>query len=278
VAKAKVDFVPSKNNVSSAITALIDAGMIAERDAQEPRDYLGGSRLGDPCARKLAYEFFHVKPDKGFNGQTLRRFERGHHCETRMARYLRLAGFQLSTEKAPGKQYNFGVARDPETGRNRIAGNLDGVFAGGPDILPGTDLRLVYPFLWENKGLNGKGVASLHKHGLAKEYPVYFSQMQVYMAYMGLTDNPGLFTAEDQDDCTIYAELVPFDLASAQEASDRGVRVVSASSPAELPRIAGHSDDFRCRFCSFNPTCWAETEPVQIAPAMPVPAWLNLNK
>jgi hypothetical protein len=272
----QVDFIPNQFDISAGIAALVDAGLEAERDAQTPRDYLGGSRCGEECQRKLGYEFFHVRPDKPFDGQTLRRFARGHDCETRMAKYLRLAGFQLSTEKSPGKQYGWGVARDPETGRNRIAGHLDGVLAGGPDTLPGVAGRVLFPCLWENKGLNNSGTNSLRRNGLRKEYPVYFSQMQLYMAYMDLTDNPGLFTAENQDDCTIYAELIPFDLAAAQEASDRGVRVVSSNNPEELPRIAGKSDDYRCNMCSFQETCWSQ--PAASMPSvMPAPAWLNLK-
>ncbi len=78
--------------------------------------------------------------------------------------------------------------------------------------------------------------------------------MQVYMAYMELTN--GMFTCENQDTCEVYLEIVPFDAAAAQEASDRGVRVVSARSIEELPQIARDATDFRCKFCDFKERCW----------------------
>jgi hypothetical protein len=267
------NFIPNSNDLSAAVTALIDVGLEKERAAQPRRPYLGGSRCGEECSRRLGYEFFNFTPDYEFDGQTLRRFQRGHDCETRMAKYLRQAGFDLLTEKQDGKQFGFAVARDPVTGNPRIAGHLDGVFVGGPDVCIQPGARLLYPALWENKGLNNAGVNKLRRNGLRAEYPVYYAQMQLYMAYMELTANPGLFTAENQDDCTIYAELIPFDLAAAQEASDRGVRVVSANDVNELPRIARDATDYRCRMCSFAATCWAAPTHVTINTPVP-PAWL----
>ena len=46
---------------------------------QRPRDYLGGSRIGEPCARKLVYELTNAPIDqgKGFDGRMLRIFEAG---------------------------------------------------------------------------------------------------------------------------------------------------------------------------------------------------------
>src|SRR5919106_1137069 len=38
------------------INALIDAALEAEHRSKPQRDYLGGSRIGEPCARRLAYE------------------------------------------------------------------------------------------------------------------------------------------------------------------------------------------------------------------------------
>ena len=53
---------------------------------------------------------------------------------------------------------------------------------------------------------------------------------------------------------------------AAQEASDRAVRVVEASSPEELPRIGRERTDFRCKFCSFKSKCWGDV------PAAPAPS------
>lgn len=264
-----IDFSPNTRNVSAAFSAVIDAAMEAANAKREGRNYLGGSRLGEPCERKLFYEFTHAPMERPFEGQTLRRFARGHDAEARMAGYIRGAGWDLATEKADGGQFGFYVAKDSE-GVARIAGHLDGILRSGPILLAG----MGFPCLWEHKGLYNKGVNDVRNVGLAKAYPVYYAQVQIYMAYMNLTDLPTLFTAENQDDCTLYAELVPFDLQAAQAASDRGARVVSASDARELPRITRDPQDYRCNMCSYQQRCWALQDTPTAAP-MARPAWLT---
>src|SRR3546814_2856224 len=55
----------------------------------------------------------------------LRAFDIGHDSETRMAEYMRLAGFTMLTERPDGQQFGFGIAPHPETGRSRVAGHID---------------------------------------------------------------------------------------------------------------------------------------------------------
>jgi hypothetical protein len=262
-----MDFTPARAKYApfaEAFQAHIDEAMETHNQEQPQRTYLGGSRLGEECARKLGYEFRHTPKDEGrnFKGKTLRIFDMGHDGETRMASYLRLAGFKLLTEAANGKQFGFYVANDPETGLPRIAGHLDGVIIDGPrDIVP------AYPALWENKALNNKGHNELMKQGLKKTKPVYYAQMQTYMAHLDLAANPGLFTSLNRETGELYAELVPFDPAAAQEAIDRGVRVITAQQADDLPRIAGSADDFRCKFCDYQDRCWERNKPAPVATA-----------
>lgn len=264
-----IDFSPNTRDVSAAFTEVVDAGMVAANATREKRNYLGGSRLGEECSRKLFYEFTHTPMEKPFDGQTLRRFARGHDAEARMSTYIRGAGFDLATEKADGGQFGFYVARDRE-GVARIAGHLDGILRSGPILLHGQG----FPGLWEHKGLYDSGVGDLRRVGLARAYPVYYAQVQTYMAYMDLTTSPCLFTAENQNDCTLYAELVPFDLQAAQAASDRGARVVSANDARELPRISRDPQDWRCNMCSYQERCWSVQDTPAAAP-MVRPAWLT---
>ena len=95
---------PSALPVGDRINALIDAALIDRNRRQAPRDYLGGSRIGEPCARKLAYEYAHADVDigKGFDGRTLRIFDAGHQFETLSIRWLRAAGFDLRTHRRDG--------------------------------------------------------------------------------------------------------------------------------------------------------------------------------
>jgi len=275
----KPNFVPNGLNVSDQVSEIVDRALEKQRDEQTPRNYLGGSRLGEECARRLWYEFKNVPSEKPFDGQTLRRFRRGHDGETSMIEFLRAAGFGLVTEMENGRQFGFYVAKDQD-GVARIAGHLDGVIVSLPQLPDGKAWRVNMqpPLLWENKVLAHKGIEKLRKEGLRKAYPVYYVQMQVYMAYMDLP-NGGLFTAEDADDCTIYAEFVPFNMQAAQEASDRGVRVVTAQAASELPRVTHDPQDYRCRFCPYEERCWTEAQPanvnVHVNQQPAPPAWLN---
>ncbi|MBX6741995.1 MAG: hypothetical protein IRY87_08105, partial [Acetobacteraceae bacterium] len=90
---------PKPPTPAEAINALIDAALVAENGTRPRREYLGGSRLGDPCARRLQYEFLDVPrdPETAFSGQTLRIFAVGHVFEDLAIGWLRRAGFDLRT-------------------------------------------------------------------------------------------------------------------------------------------------------------------------------------
>jgi len=95
------------------------------------------------------------------------------------------------------------------------------------------------------------------KKGVQLSKPVYFGQMQIYMAYMGL--GSALFTALNKDTCEIYHEHVLFDPAAAQALSDKAVDVLRTADAGDLlPRIAISPDFFLCRFCPFAARCWED--------------------
>ena len=238
------------------VNSLIDDTLAAENAAQTPRDYLGGSRLGVPCERALQYEYAKAPKDDGgdFSGQLLRIFAAGHVFEDLAVGWLRRAGFDLYTTKGnrpDGGQFGFSVAS------GRIRGHVDGIINAGPDgLLRGC------PALWECKSLNAKSWKDTAKRGVAVSKPIYAAQIAVYQAYMeasvpGISANPALFTAINKDTAELHHELVPFDGALAQAASDKGVRIIKATEAGELlPRIAQSADFYECRFCSWSDRCW----------------------
>ncbi len=231
----------------------IDAALQHTRGKQPERDYLGASRLGVSCARALQYEYTKTSKDEDadFKGQTLRIFEIGHVFETLALSWLRSAGFILHTQKPDGKPFGFSVAG------GRIAGHVDGIISAAPD-----DLGLRFPALWECKSLNAKSWRDTVKKGLKKSKPIYAVQVATYQAYMegsvpGISKNPALFTAVNKDTAEIYHELVLFDQALAQEASDRAVNLIRATEADEtLPRVSAYDDHFECRFCPYRERCW----------------------
>jgi len=225
--------VPSLEQLDEAARALSSA----------PRAYLGGSRLGEECARKLQYEY--LGGSLTMTAKLHNIFAAGHASEAAVAQLLK-GVFDLRTENANGRQFGF------ETAQGRIKGHIDGVICGGPEALG------PYPYLWEAKAVGGKYFTALVKNGVRAERPVYAGQIATYQAYMQLTDNPALFSVANRDTGEIHFERVPFDPKLAQECTDRGVQVLQAVEAGEtLPRPYANSDFYKCRFCDFQGECWA---------------------
>ena len=229
------------------VNARIDAALVAENAKRPQRDYLGGSRLGDICSRRLQYEYLKAPrdPDGGFSGRSLRIFALGHVLEDLAIEWLRKAGYDLRTRNRHGEQFGFTAAG------GRVQGHADGVIVAGPD-------GFVAPALWECKSANARNWREIVKHGVAKAKPVYATQIALYQAYLGLTETPALFTAINKDTCEIWHELVPFDAALAQSASDKAVTILRASDAGELlPRHTSDPEHFECRFCAWKAWCWS---------------------
>lgn len=238
-------------SIADQINAHIDVAVQMVRAFQSEREYLGASRLGVSCARALQYEYTKTPKDEGFSGRTLRIFEIGHAFETLALSWLRQAGFGIFTQKPSGEAFGFSVAG------GRIRGHVDGIVDSAP-----ADLGMGFPAIWECKSLNAKSWRDTVKNGLRKSKPVYAVQVATYQAYMegsvpGIAANPALFTAVNKDTAEIYHELVPFDTALAQEASDRAVNLIRATEAGEtLPRVAADEGHFECKFCPYRVRCW----------------------
>ena len=252
--------------VCEAVVAHIDAALLKNRKSQPPRKYLGASRIGDECERKLAYEYHQTEKDAGsdFKGKTLRIFDMGHDGEARMAEYLQLAGFQLQTH-VDGKQ----IAISDADGK--FKGHLDGYIHGGPDIL-----GLKYPCLWENKALGDKSWKDVVNKGIKASKPVYYAQVQVYMGYKDLESC--LFTCLNRDTGEIHVELIKFNSRDCQDYIDKVVRLVKTEAPEEAVKVSKDPADFRCKFCDYRQRCHS-TQPSNTKPNPTdiTPQWLRKN-
>lgn len=180
-------------------------------------------------------------------------FEAGHRGEDVVAGWLRLAGFDLRTERSDGRQFGFSALG------GRFKGHIDGCLVAGP-------VDLAYPALWENKALGASSWKDVVKRGLTLSKPVYAAQIALYQAYLELR-SPALFTALNRDTMELYSELVPFDASLAQTMSDRAVEVVRACEVEEmLPRVAQERTSVLCRGgrsagewhgpCAWQDRCW----------------------
>jgi hypothetical protein len=238
---------PKPPSLADRINDRIDAALVAEDRARPARTYLGGSRLGDPCARRLQHEYLDLPKDDGagFSGLLLRTFGAGHAFEDLAVAWLRSAGFDLRTRDRAGVQFGFSVAG------GRIQGHIDGVIVGGPD-------GFAYPALWECKSANARNWREMVKRGVAVARPIYAAQIALYQAYMGLTEAPALFTTVNKDTSELWHEAVPFAPELAQAASDKAVRILQASEAGErLPRIAANPHHPECARCAWQQRCWA---------------------
>lgn len=235
-----------RNAFNEAMNAVVDAGIAAAGAKDKPRTYLGASQIGDECARRVQYEITHA-PGEPFPPRIRRIFERGHVGETLMAKWLRMGGFTLATEKPDGNQHGF------MQGNGQFGGHSDGILLAGPDVLQ-------YPALWENKVLGSKGYKAALKDGIVKAHPKYAAQVALYQAYLDLADNPALVTVTNADTMEIYYEPIEFDAVRAQEGSDRAVRILRATTAGELlPRVSNTPEGWPCGYCQRAQHCWSES-------------------
>jgi hypothetical protein len=231
--------------LEKAVVDAIDIGLRQNRNSQPRRQYIGASRIGEDCARMLAYEYHQTPKDEGsdFKGTTLRMFDMGHDGEDRMAEYLRLAGFDLHTHKEDGKQFGMSDAE------GKFKGHLDGVIHGGPAI-PG----LKYPCLWENKAVGDNTWKKYKKLGIKVGRPTYYAQVQIYMSYFDL--DYCLFTFINRDTCEIAVEVIPLNTVDAQKYIDKAVSIVKSQNAEEFSRVGKGMDDYACKFCDFKRKCY----------------------
>jgi hypothetical protein len=222
----------------------IELNLLLERAAmaraQTPRLYLGASIVGDPCLRKVQYEWWVTA---FLNAQTRLKFDRGHALETLMRARLEKIGFVF----APSNAWEFrafdGVLR----------GHADGVVIAKPAI-PG--VYLPTPFIWEAKCLNNKNFRTVARDGLERTFPKYVTQATLYQHFLNVL-NPVLFTVINADSCETLHFLAPYSAERARAAIARVETIITATRKSELlPRAYDDPDDWRCQICPFRGKCW----------------------
>lgn len=231
----------SSSDVNTAVNAALDKAALTEQ-REERRTYLGASGIGSECLRKVQYDW---QCDSTHPARTKRIFSRGHMFEEITVKAMAGAGFRMER----------GTPATGFTAANGLfKGHCDGIIIAGPEI---EGLR--YPCLFEHKAIGASGWRKLEKDGIEKAYPQYYAQVQIYMAYLGLDENPALFTAVNSDNCEILHIAVPFNAEAAQSWSDRAVTVIRATQAGELlGRITDKPTDWRCKMCSHKERCWAQ--------------------
>jgi hypothetical protein len=226
----------SERPINQLINELIEN---AEPPSENYRQYLGASAIGSECLRRVQYDWM---VDPVFPVRTKDIFARGHFFEDVSRQHLIAAGFKF----APPERLEFKAAD------GLFRGHGDGIIIAGPR-LP----ALRFPCLWEHKCLKAKGWKAIERDGLVGLYAPYAGQVAIYQAYLGVTENPALFTVVNADTCERLHFLVPFDVQLAQTMSDRAVAVIKATRAGELlTRITEDPNDWRCKICGHRERCW----------------------
>lgn len=240
-----------------------------ERYKDRPKS-LGASRIGFPlgddfffCARALYFEYknYPKRKDRDFSADLYRVFDMGHDAEERIASYIRKAGFSLLTHKRDGYQFGFNLFPCPETGHYRIKGFLDGIVSDGPENITGykfaehDGFTIKYPFLWECKAVKNSKWKAIKKHGLKKEASNYYAQVQIYMGVKNLIANPAMVTVLNRDTGALHFEFIDYVEKHAQICLDRGITVISANHPGELPRATRDYNQMPCQGCPYIDDC-----------------------
>ena len=242
----------------------IDRTLIDKHMSEQRRSYLGASGIGNPCARAVQFDFAKVEKNASRPhppARILRIFQRGHHAEPLVVKWFRDAGYHLSDRNAKtGEQYRFKAAG------GLFSGGCDGVITEGPGIKG--------PTLWELKCVNTKKFSTFVKKGVRLTEPKYFAQLQVYMAYFNLTEQPAIFTVLNSDSYELHIEEVKFDAQAAQYYSDRAVSIIADTNARSLaPRVSDDPDYFSCRFCDYSDVCHSGANPLlreDFAPPQPI--------
>lgn len=230
------------------INEILDAKMLEHHKSQKKRDYLGVSIIGDDCLRKVQLQY--EGKEQEFSASTLRTFDIGHCLEDLVAEWLKIAGFDLKTKNENGEQFGFSIAD------GRIQGHVDGLILGFPEELAEIKRKLdtTSRCLWECKTLNHRSWQDTARKGLMLTKPLYYAQVQLYMAYLDLEEC--LFTALNKDTSELYFELILFDSEAAQRYSDRAVRIIQASKNGEaMPCISSDPSYFKCKMCGVRKSC-----------------------
>lgn len=214
--------------------------------SNKPRDYLGASLIGNPCARQIWYEYnqYYKEP---FEAETLMNFEDGHRTEDLTAQRLRMVpGVELWTHDADGKQYGFSIFE------GKFKGHCDGVIKGLLQA-PST------PHVWECKASAAKKFAEFQaakakwgeKLALKNWNENYFTQAQLYMHFLQIDRHyltVALAGGRDYDSCR-----TEYEPDKAEWAIDRAYKIINAKDAP--PRINEKPDFYICRFCSFREIC-----------------------
>ena len=239
--------IPQNMQASQTIDAIYKS-YIAIHGGEGWRPHLGASRIGEPCRRKLWYEFrWFLKTQ--FPGRIHRLFQTGHLEEIRIVQDLRNAGVEvLDVNPETGEQW-----RVQDKDNTFFSGSIDGICHG----------LLESPTNWhicEFKTCNDKNYKLLVKKGVKAHYPMHYAQKQVYMHLFRspLSFNKRitrtLYVAQNKNDDNLHMERIKYDEPFAVSLCLKAETIVQSKTAPD--REYNSDETFGCRFCDYKDICW----------------------
>jgi hypothetical protein len=192
-----------------------------------PREYLGMSQIGFPCAKKLWLGIHGYKEELGATenaGRIKRIFEQGEIIEDKIIKELEAAGYQI-------------------TNRQESFSDFDGQFKGHCDGI--IHKVTSQPHILEIKSANKDNFEAFVKQGIGFK-PEYYAQVICYMGYAEI--NRALFIVENKNNQDLYSERVHFVKDHFLRLKDRAKWIIEAETPLEM------TPGKYCYFCTYNET------------------------
>lgn len=214
------------------------------------RDHLGASVLGDPCSRRLFYQFRWCKKEQ-FSGRMLRLFDVGNQAENRFVEYLRGIGFEVF-ERNPEtqKQYQFKAIN------GHYAGSADGICK--PPDRYGLDTSIVLLNEFKTNG-TGAGFTNVGTKGVVSEKPKHYAQMCQFGPKFDL--KYGLYLIENKNDSDLIVKIVELDWQYAQVLENKAKDIIEAKIPPR--KISPNPAYYECKWCDKINICHFDA-PVEI--------------
>jgi len=283
---------PNKNrtlpSISDTATVKRIYAMYERQRDDERRGYtLPMGYLGVECERACWYKL-RWGAQAQFNGQAIRRFERGNREEDLILSELRSIGVEIWSQRShvEGEHVACYVAEgwhvyaasgvlkescESESVARRRARErdelqikvtaLDGHVGGRLDAVGrGFEEAPKTPHVVEAKNLNDKGMKRLAKMGVEAANPKHYAQTILYMLLLGL--KRAVYFASGKNDDSIHFERIRMDKATRAHANallEKAERVIRSNSPPD--RISSDPTFFKCKFCDFRKICHESQTP-----------------
>lgn len=251
---------------------------------QGHRNHLGASGLGEPCWRKLYYQFRWVKEER-FDGRMMRLFNVGHSAEPRFVAYLRGIGFEVKEFSNPVLHYHpesgsyfYGETFDPGDGlvhdvsdepahiaeaakqgvtpsqfrisgaMGHYGGSLDGMCKAPARYELSEDLILSLSFKTNN---TGAGYEKVSKEALSKAKPLHWAQECQYGYKTGI--RYCIYMIENKNDSDITFKVIELDWNYGAQLEKKATDIIFSKEPP--PRISENPAVFDCKFCVYTGIC-----------------------